>query len=264
MKNISKFSLAQTGWAVLACFALAACTPSAPEAAKTAAASEPARSVEQVAATPAHVLITLPPGAAVPVDYTKQVAAWKASGQVSDALVLQQFDGPEPANFTTLTVLDFPSEAAYDSWNADAVASLSKDMVVSRVDILTHNETKQKNSPEGIYVVGQYESLVSPQAYKEYTDAYIVPNMSNQMFSGIMTRYTMYLERTPTAGMSNLKTFLVTEYLNQSEFDRKSSVKDAYKVALLSTHPEWTRINGSKAEIRNDMNETLARKVSLD
>lgn len=213
---------------------------------------------------PTHALITLPVGAAMPVDYTKQVASWKAAGLVTDALVLQQFDGPEPPNFAALTVLDFPSDSAYDRWQSEADVSLSKDMIVSRVDILTHSETKQKNSPEGIYVVGQYESLVSKADYQDYTDAYIVPNMANQMFSGIMTRYTMYIERSPTSGMTNPKTFLVTEYLNQAEFDRKKSVKDAYKVALYATHPEWTRINGIKKELRNDMNETLAHAVPLN
>jgi hypothetical protein len=88
--------------------------------------------------------------------------------------------------------------------------------------------------------------------------------MSNQKFSGIMTRYTMYLDRDANGGLAHPKALLLTEYANQAEFERKSSVKDAYKKVLLETHPEWKRINDTKTEIRTDLDETLAKQVPLD
>ena len=84
--------------------------------------------------------------------------------------------------------------------------------------------------------------------------------MANQYASGIMTRYTMYLEREPSGGLVHPKAILVTEYANQAEFDRKASVKDPYKALLLSgPYPEWARLNVDKKKMRRDFNESYAK-----
>jgi len=64
--------------------------------------------------------------------------------------------------------------------------------------------------------------------------------------------------------MSGPRAALVTEYAGDAAFARKSAVKDAYKKALLDTHPEWKRSNDTKTQIRSDLDETLARAVSLN
>jgi hypothetical protein len=214
-------------------------------------------------AASAQVLITTPVGSSAPADYAKTVASWKKSGAVSNAILLQQFDGPESPGFSSMTVLEFADDAAFESWKKSSASALAKNMVVSRVDVLTHDEVKGRDSSKAIFVLGQYEPLISPAEYKTYTDDYIVPNMSNQKFSGIMTRYTMYLEREASGSNSKPRSFLLTEYANDAEFARKKEVKDAYKVALKATHPKWTKINDIKSTLRVDIDETLFRPVAL-
>lgn len=255
---------------VLACLAMAACggkQAAAPEAA-SAAAPPAAASAPAAAQESAHALLIVLPEKTPPADLAQKIAGWKSSGAVSNAVLMKQFDHEVKPGyslaFNELGILDFPSEAAYDEWKNNAGAALGPDVIISRADVLLDRKSKKNDPTKSIFVTGVYESLVSEQDYQDFTDAYIEPNMANQYFSGIMTRYTMYLEREPTGGLEHPKAFLVTEYANQAEYDRKSAVKNAYKTVLLSgTHPEWARINDSKKALRRDYSETYANPVAL-
>lgn len=252
---------------MLACVAMVACgKQEAPVEASAASAAEPAAA--EAAQEPAHALLIVLPEKTAPADLTQKLAGWKSSGAVSNAVLIKQFAHEVKPGyslaFEDLAILDFPNESAFEAWKADNAAGLGPDVIVSRVDALLDRRSKKNDPTQSIFVVGGYESLVPKEAYKDYTDAYIEPNMANQYFSGIMTRYTMYFEREATGGLANPKALLVTEYANQAEYDRKSSVKDPYKALLLSgTHPEWAHINETKKAIRRDYSETYAKPVNF-
>ncbi len=78
-------------------------------------------------------------------------------------------------------------------------------MIVSRVDVLLDKRSRKNDPSQSVFVTGVYESLVDKDKYQEFTDDYIDPNMGNQYSSGIMTRYTMYLEREATGGVAKPK-----------------------------------------------------------
>lgn len=243
---------------LLASMALASCGGDKP--AEQTQAAAPAVAEEAV---PAHVLVSAPVGAELPAGYAELVATWRNSGVVSDALLLKQYDGPEAPGFSSIAVLDFPSEAAYQEWSRADAKKLDASLTVRRADVLTHKERSPRDSGKAVFVVSRYESQVSADDYDSYTEAYIVPNMSNQYYSGIMNRYTMYIEREASAPQQKPKAYLLTEYANDAEFARKDGVKGSYKEVLLAHHPEWKRINDTKTNIRTDLDETLARQVPL-
>jgi len=215
---------------------------------------------------PAHALLILLPDRVAPTELARLLAQWEASGALSSVVMIRQF-GHEvkpgySLGFESLATLEFPSEWEYQAWKASSESQLGPDIIVSRADVLLDRRSKKNDPTRSIFVVGIYETLVSKDDYQLFTEAYIEPNMANQYFSGIMTRYTMYLEREATGGLEKPKAFLVTEYANQAEYDRKSSVKDAYKAVLVSgTHPEWAYINDNKKSIRRDYSETYANMV---
>lgn len=249
---------------LLACAAVVACGKK--EAAAPAAESAQPASAAAAVDTPANAIVWVPPGKAVPADFGKRLRALKDDGTASEVRVVKEYDhevkegyGP---GFDELAIVAFPSEAAYEQWKASPAADFGADVITSRVDVMTERVSKKNDPGQSIYVISQYESFVSPQEYKDYSQAYIDPNMDNQYHSGIMTRYAMYLEREATGGLQNPRAFLVTEYANQAEFDRKASVKDPYKALLLSgTHPEWARLNVEKKKMRRDFTESYAKPV---
>lgn len=271
MKNPIQSKATKVLGLLLACMAMVACgkRDAAPAAGEPAApATSAAQAAPSVADKPAHVLLFVLPDKSAPADLAQTLAGWKSSGLLTNATLIKRYAHEEKqgydAGFSHFAVLDFPNEAAYEQWNSGEASKLGPDVIASRADALVDRRSKKNDPTSSIFVVSQYESLVSPQEYQDYTDAYIEPNMANQMFSGIMTRYTMYLEREPLVSPEHPRAVLVTEYLNQAEFDRKSAVKDAYKAVLLGgTHPEWARINDIKKSLRTDKSETYANPVKL-
>jgi len=248
---------------MLACVALAACgkqETTQPVAEESAA--PPATTV--VAVMPASVIVWAPPGKTAPADFAQRLRALKDEGIASEVRVVKEYEhevkegyGP---GFDELAIVKFPNEAAYDKWKASPDADFGPDVLSSRVDVMTERVSRKNHQDQSVYVISQYETFVSPEAYKEYSEDYIDPNMDNQYHSGIMTRYTMYLEREASGELKNPRAFLVTEYANQAEFDRKASVKDPYKALLLSgPYPEWARLNVEKKQMRRDFNESYAR-----
>ncbi len=267
MKTQVQIKAAKIFGIMLAGMAMVACGKQEAPAAASAEAPVASAATETVQ-EPAHALLLVLPEKSPPADLPQKLADWKSSGAVSNAVLIKQFAHEVKPGyslaFENLAILDFQNESAFDAWKADNAAGLGPDVIVSRADVLLDRRSKKNDPTQSIFVVGGYESLVSKDAYKDYTDAYIEPNMANQYFSGIMTRYTMYFEREATGGMANPKAFLVTEYANQAEYDRKSSVKDPYKALLLSgTHPEWAHINETKKAIRRDYSETYAKPVAF-
>lgn len=254
---------------LLACAALSACGKQAAQASATDPATPHAPGTAQVVKQdPAHVLLYVLPETTVPADLAEKIAAWKSSGVVANAVLMRQFDHEVKPGyslaFNELAILDFDSEAAYESWKAGTAAELGPDVIISRADVLLDKRSKKNDPTSSIFVTGVYESLVSKDEYQQFTDDYIEPNMGNQYFSGIMTRYTMYLEREPTGGLQHPKAFLVTEYGDQASYDRKKSVKDDYKQLLLGgNYPTWAHINDTKKALRRDFSEVYANPVPL-
>jgi hypothetical protein len=256
---------------LLACMAVVACgkkEAAAPVAADSAAPAATAQAAPSSSDTPAHVLLYVLPGKTAPADLAQKLSGWKADGTLSDVVLTDYVEhevkeGYSQA-FDELAILDFPSESAYDAWKANAAAALGAEVIASRVDVLLDKRSKKNDPSQSIFVTGVYESLVDKDKYQEFTDDYIDPNMGNQYSSGIMTRYTMYLEREATGGLSKPKAFLVTQYANEAEFKRKDSVKGNYKKLLLGgDYPVWQHIDGTKKTLRRDFSEVISKPVPL-
>src|SRR5579872_2032025 len=90
-------------------------------------------------ADPAHVIVSLPDGAALPADLAPTLSKWRQAGDVADVLWLSA-NQQQNAGFNTLVELDFPSEADYQKWAAKDAAALRAPLEVHKVDALVHGE----------------------------------------------------------------------------------------------------------------------------
>ena len=211
---------------------------------------------------PAYALITQPVGKTAPADYAAQLASAKASGEISDVVLLKSKPSAEgPVGFDSIAVVEFPSEDAFSKWMAGATSKLGGDLVVRRADLLVDDRAKT-HSKSPAYVVSHYEALIPKEDYTQYTKSYITPNMNGQKDGGVMTGYAMYYEREPVPGIKGNRTVLVKEYADEAAFGRSEAIKEKDKVRLLKD-PEWKRINDTKTELRNDISGTLALPVEV-
>lgn len=205
-----------------------------------------------------HVLITLPAGATAPAEFAGQLAAWRFSGEASSVLLLDenQKAHPEfkgPPGFSSLALLEFPSESYYEAWKKNSQPKIKPPLVVTRADALIHGEITPRDSNKSIFVVNVYDPLVSADAYKKYVDDYIAPNMANQRATKTLIRYTMYLER----DVAKPKSVLVMEYRDNLAYARSEGIKDEFKKKMAS-NATWKKINDTKDTIRADGPQTGA------
>ena len=271
MKNLLQPKTSRMLGLLLACVAVVACgkKDAAPAAAEpTAPATTSAPAGPASAGASAHALVFVLPGKTAPADLAQKLSGWKADGTLSDVVLTSYVEHEVKEGYSQafgdFAILDFPSESAYDAWKANSAAALGPDVIVSRVDVLLDKRSRKNDPSQSIFVTGVYESLVSKDQYQAFTDDYIDPNMGNQYSSGIMTRYTMYLEQEATGGLSKPKAFLVTQYANEAEFKRKDSVKGNYKKLLLGgDYPVWQHIDGTKKALRRDFAEVVSKPVPL-
>jgi hypothetical protein len=225
---------------------------------ETAAVETPAPApVAAAAVEPVKVLITLPPGAAAPTDFAANVAALRAAG--ADVLLLKAQPAAEPGGFESLAIVTFPSETEFDAWSSDGAGKLGAAFKVRRADVLAHDGDPGTPAPTSFYVVNHYESLITPEGYRDYTQKYVVPNMANQKSTGAMIAYTMYIERESEGVKPHA--VLVKEYLSPAEQVRAESAKEKYKEEVLLKQAEWSEIHAKKATLRNDLTETFASAV---
>ena len=215
--------------------------------------------VNAVWAAPAYVLITLPPGAAAPAEYAAQLAAWRQSGQVSSAFVLDQNQKEKPG-FASLAILEFPSDVSYQAWQKEAAPKLGAALSVKRADVLAHGEKTPRDSTKSVFRVNVYQTSTSAANYAEFVNAYIVPNMEAQKNAGILLRYSMYLDRDP-AGMS--RSILVKEYRDSLAYSRMDATANDLKKRMMASDAVFRKFEDTKNALRTGTSETVALNVEL-
>lgn len=242
-------------WAVACLMPLAGCTGK-PAAEPVATAPEAAQVVE----APAYAIVTMP--------LDSDPAALRAAlalAPEAHVLHLEKIprqlaeEGVKSPFFEYMAVVKFNDEAQLDAWVAQARQAVGDVGSVSRADLVVADGVSDETRPNAFFAVNLYETLVSAEAYAAYTKSYIVPNMASQKDSGVMTSYAMYLERAD--GSERPRSYLIKEYVGEDGFERSGPIKNAYKNDVLLKNAEWSRINDTKATIRSDLNETLAKNA---
>ena len=243
---------------ILACSFLAACAPKSETTASTAPVVIEAAATNSTGEG-AHALMT---ASVPPADYDGRIAALRQAPGIANVLVLQMQPATEPPGFQSLAIVEFKDELSLNTWMSSEGARSDPSVKIRPADVLAHDasEGAAAAATDSFYVVNHYEALVSPADYKIYTEKYVVPNMAHQKSTGAMLGYTMYIEREPES--IKPMAVLVKQYVSAEEHTRAEQAKDAYKRDVLLKQQEWKQINDTKANVRNDLTETLARPVS--
>lgn len=260
MKKPFKKEMLSLLWLLACVLPLAACgSKPAPEA--TPASASEAKDELAAAPVPAYAIIT------APLDSDPSLlgpAVASASG--AHVLLLEKLPkqlaetGIKSPFFSALAVVRFPSEEQFENWYVPAAQALGDKASIKRADLVIADGVEDAPRPDAYFAVNLYETLVPADQYKTYTNAYIVPNMAHQKSSGVMASYSMYLER--AEGQGKPRSLLIKEYVNEEAFGKVKAIKDAHKNEVLLKDPEWKHIDETKAEIRTDLNETLAKHAA--
>jgi len=216
-------------------------------------------------AQPAHVLVSVPTGASEPDDLSSHLAYWRQSGHISSVLRLDSTT-PQPtgtaAAFTTLVLLEFPSEGSWQAWQREEAHKLVSPLVVKRADLLAKGELTPKDSNNSVFQINTYQPTVSLEHYREFVDGYITPLMEGQRKEKILIGYWMYAERGASSDAPG-QSMLVLEYRDAVAFQRATPLKAQLREQLMASSAEYARFHQTKANLRRDLSETDARYTEI-
>src|SRR2546430_942274 len=103
-------------------------------------------------AAPAHVLIVAPPGTTAPPGFAAQLASWRQSGEVANALLLEESQPKDPG-FASLALLEFPSEGSFEHWSKEEAAKIKAPLTYKREDVIVHGEVYPRDSNKSVFLV---------------------------------------------------------------------------------------------------------------
>lgn len=172
---------------------------------------------------PAHVILSIPDGAALPADLAPTLSKWRESGDVSDVLWLSS-NQRRNAAFDTLIELDFPSEADYRNWAAKDAPVLHAPVEIHKVDALVHAETYPRDSNYSTFQVDSFQTPASEAALQAYGNTVLKPLMESEREKKDVLRYTLYDEPLSTGGE---RAWIVTEYRDPASFAHAAALPAA-------------------------------------
>ena len=171
-------------------------------------------------AEPAHVILNLPDGAALPPDLAPTVSKWRQSGEVADVLWLSS-NQRQNAAFDTLVELDFASDADYRKWAEKDAPALHPPIQVHKVDAAVHGETFPRDSNYSTFKVDRFDVAGGDAAVRDYAIGTLRPLMESERAKRIVLRYTLYEE--PQAG-GRTSVWIITEYRDPASFARAAAL----------------------------------------
>ena len=214
-------------------------------------------------AAPTSVLIRTQQGAASPAELPQLLSKWRQSGQVANVLLLTQGRTEKPDHktiFDTLVVLEFPNEAAYETWKRDAAPALPSGLLVHRADALVHGELTPRDSNRSVFIVNAYTPTISREKYNEYAQGYLKPLYEAQRATKYMVRYTMYHEH---GEVGQAQAFAVLEYRDPVAFEKNTAGKNAIREKLMASTPSYAKYHPIKDTLRTDDGGTFVTYTEL-
>lgn len=210
--------------------------------------------VGQAASAAPQAIVMLPPGAKASAELAADITRWRKDGLVRDAIRLEATPQKEPG-FSSLLLLEMTDEAAWDRWQKTEGPRLPADSRVRRADAVVHGERPDRDFANALFEVNVYRIKTTTESYREFCNGYIVPLMEVQADVGLMTWYTMYVER-GAGGERNA--VLVKAYRDSATYQRAAPLKLELRAKLTEQHPTYPKWHSTKDTLRDNVSETLA------
>jgi len=206
------------------------------------------------AAEPTHVILTVPPGTAVPANLPATIAAWRQSGEIADEVWLDSSQRDAGA-FATFVALDFPSEADYARWAKKDAPALDKSIEVRHAAGLADGQTFPRDSNHSVFRVDTFEATRGN--LRDYAAQYITPLMEAQRQAKGVVRYTMYQQQ------DGKTAWLLTEYRDPAAAANATQVADGIRARLVASDAAFAALDRNGGTLRTAGTVTAARYSEL-
>ncbi len=195
---------------------------------------------------------------------------WKSDGVVENYRLLFNWYADENT-WDMMAILSFSKYANVGRWKEierTSPGGLSQESLKLGAPTNTYSadlnqsEVSQSapgNSGKSVFFVVPYDVLSTVDEYKTYAAGYVIPQTKGWIREGILTSYSLYLNRyypgKPWDAM------LVLEYKDLESFGQRESVIAKVRQTL-SADPKWKAIGDNKKSIRSEKEPTLADELT--
>jgi hypothetical protein len=170
--------------------------------------------------------------------------------------------------FDAMIVMDFQTYAATDRWLTierkmpggltTAGLKLAKPLATYFADLQWEGANDQPGTGKSVFYVIPYSYSALDQ-YKQYIDAYLIPQVRGWMKEGVLNAYSLYLNRYPVGDPWD--SLFIYEYRDRDSFGKReqtiAKVRDTLK-----DDPVWKHWSDIKATIRTESENTIMEEVT--
>ncbi|MGU7782724.1 hypothetical protein [Burkholderia sp. PU8-34] len=199
----------------------------------------------------------------------RELARWKHDGRIRQySLLFNRY--ADSGNWDAMAVLTFASPDDLYRWRtveqAQPAALSGKALGVTTAIRTTPVDTKRvempgKRSPNAVYVVIPYKTLVSAGEYEQYADGYVIPQFKGWMDEGVLSGYSLYTSQFP-AGRP-WTAMVVLQYKDEAALSAREAVVAKVRERLKS-NPEWKAISDSKKSVRTEEQVVIADPIAVN
>ncbi len=169
--------------------------------------------------------------------------------------------------FDAMIVMDFASYAATDSWLAierkapggltATGLKLAKPLQTYLADLQWEGANDQPGNGKRVFYIIPY-SYTSLDQYKAYIDGYLIPQVTGWMKEGVLSRYSLYLNRYPVGDPWD--SLFIYEYRDRESFGKREETIAKVRNGLRND-PVWKHWSDIKATIRTESENTIMEEV---
>ncbi|OAJ51850.1 hypothetical protein A6V36_14865 [Paraburkholderia ginsengiterrae] len=199
----------------------------------------------------------------------RELARWKHDGRIRQySLLFNRYADSD--NWDALAVLTFATPDDLYRWRtieqARPAALSGKALAVTASIHTTPVDMKRTvardaQSPNAVYVVIPYKTLVPEDEYEKYADGYVLPQFNGWMDEGVLSGYALYTSQFPAGRPWNA--MVVLQYRNETALSAREAVVARVRERLKS-NPEWKAISDSKKNVRTEEQVVIADPVAVD
>ena len=199
----------------------------------------------------------------------QELARWKRDGHLKQYNVLfnRYVDSD---NWDAMAVLTFSTPEDLYRWRAverARPAALSGKGLAVATSIHTapvdakRADALQAKSPNAVYVVIPYKTLVPADEYEKYADGYVIPQFKGWMEEGVLAGYSLYTSQFPAGRPWNAVVLL--QYKDEAALSARDAVVGRVRERL-KDNPEWKAISDSKKSVRNEEQVVIADSIAAN
>ncbi len=199
----------------------------------------------------------------------REFARWKHDGRIKLYRVLFNRYA-DSDNWDAMALLTFATPEDLYRWRAvertQPAALSAKALAMTTAIHTTPVDTKRAEaldakSPNAVYVVIPYKTLVPADEYEKYADGYVIPQFKGWIDEGVLSGYSLYTSQFPAGRAWNA--MVVLQYKDEAALSAREAVVASVRERL-KTNAAWKAISESKKSVRTEEQVVVADPVAVN